>query len=719
MYDDEGGEILQSNDTEIVGHSEENAHYTKDTDNIDDSDDSQSHGGPPPLDSEDDYEYDDSDLGFSPPPMESDGSEGERALSSLQSSPAKSVSSIGRSNENLDNHKEKVSRRESYDSDHGYREGPPPLHSEEENDPSVDPPVENGVRSHSDEEYQENKDELSEEEEQEAPEDNALEDEFEDDEHVDLIQNETRDSNAESADENDSLASDDLPEDEQRILNARSPSEDEQQISPLESSIQSPEPEHTEADESPAHASPTVLSASPEPTQTTQEDNFSESEESEREESSEPLRDDQPEGPPEVVSDPEAPLLLDKPQDVDIQLTPKKNKTSLKEKGNKVEKSALLRSDSSEDEQPLTQERRFNLSDSESETNENVEPVKPVKPVSKTVSRNSDSKPTRTVKNSSSRKEVVTHDVKKKVSSKHAVENKPQKVKEQKTREILNETNEELHIKVSKSTPVAKATEARRKHAPGLAVKDERPKVTKKLLNQQGKHAPGLAVKEETATKIREMKSDDKRTSKDTSMKKQSKETKPKATTTRKDIKHESVVQKKEKNAVGNGEVKKVKQRPKIFKSKYAAVATEDDYEDDEIEDIPEHKPERTRNESRGSHRDIGKLKHESEKKDRHHVVKGNAHEHQTKGHKHERSKHVWLCRDDEIHKLIAQKASLLKEYESGSLAGRNVCELIVHFIIYPLRLSIHLSSYSFVSSCFFVFSFNVCLSTSIFVLCS
>ncbi|XP_022781849.1 dentin sialophosphoprotein-like isoform X2 [Stylophora pistillata] len=46
---------------------------------------------------------------------------------------------------------------------------------------------------------------------------------------------------------------------------------------------------------------------------------------------------------------------------------------------------------------------------------------------------------------------------------------------------------------------------------------------------------------------------------------------------------------------------------------------------------------------------------------------------HKHSGHTHDRSKHVWLCRDDEIHKLIAQKASLLKEYESGSLAGRKV----------------------------------------------
>lgn len=48
---------------------------------------------------------------------------------------------------------------------------------------------------------------------------------------------------------------------------------------------------------------------------------------------------------------------------------------------------------------------------------------------------------------------------------------------------------------------------------------------------------------------------------------------------------------------------------------------------------------------------------------------------HKHSGHSHDRSKHVWLCRDDEIHKLIAQKASLLKEYESGSLAGRKVCK--------------------------------------------
>ena len=48
---------------------------------------------------------------------------------------------------------------------------------------------------------------------------------------------------------------------------------------------------------------------------------------------------------------------------------------------------------------------------------------------------------------------------------------------------------------------------------------------------------------------------------------------------------------------------------------------------------------------------------------------------HRSGGHAHDRGKHVWLCRDDEIHKLIAQKASLLKEYESGSLAGRKVCK--------------------------------------------
>ena len=48
---------------------------------------------------------------------------------------------------------------------------------------------------------------------------------------------------------------------------------------------------------------------------------------------------------------------------------------------------------------------------------------------------------------------------------------------------------------------------------------------------------------------------------------------------------------------------------------------------------------------------------------------------HKHSDHAHDRSKHVWLCRDDEIHKLIAQKASLLKEYESGSLAGRKVCK--------------------------------------------
>ena len=52
-----------------------------------------------------------------------------------------------------------------------------------------------------------------------------------------------------------------------------------------------------------------------------------------------------------------------------------------------------------------------------------------------------------------------------------------------------------------------------------------------------------------------------------------------------------------------------------------------------------------------------------------------NHHKKTTHHQKHDRKKHVWLCRDDEIHKLIAQKASMLKEYESGSLAGTKACK--------------------------------------------
>ncbi|KAK3731424.1 hypothetical protein QZH41_003594 [Actinostola sp. cb2023] len=139
----------------------------------------------------------------------------------------------------------------------------------------------------------------------------------------------------------------------------------------------------------------------------------------------------------------------------------------------------------------------------------------------------------------------------------------------------------------------------------------------------------------------------------------------------RKDVKQDNVVPQKSegRTPVGNGEVKKVKQRPKFSKSKYAAIATEeDDYEDEESEILDEEqKPEKPKAaESRGSHREPGRSRQ---------TAKATAvHEHQVRGHaNHDRSKHVWLCRDDEIHKLIAQKASLLKEYESGSLAGRNV----------------------------------------------
>jgi len=162
FIDDEGGEIVESSDTEIVGHSEENAHYSKEAgDDDSDDDDNESLGGPPPLDSEDDYEYDDSDLAFSPPPpLGSDVSEGERGQSSAHSSPAKSVSSV----EKL-TIKEKLARRESPDSDPGYREGPPPLDSEDENEAAA---VQNGVGSHSDENLDQQNDnenfELSDEE---------------------------------------------------------------------------------------------------------------------------------------------------------------------------------------------------------------------------------------------------------------------------------------------------------------------------------------------------------------------------------------------------------------------------------------------------------------------------------------------------------------------------------------------------------------------------
>ena len=75
------------------------------------------------------------------------------------------------------------------------------------------------------------------------------------------------------------------------------------------------------------------------------------------------------------------------------------------------------------------------------------------------------------------------------------------------------------------------------------------------------------------------------------------------------------------------------------------------------------------------------------------------AHHHHHGESAHDRSQHVWLCRDDEIHKLIAQKASLLKEYESGSLAGRRLCEYCWRHFAPPFCAVPRLRPFSFVLS--------------------
>ena len=113
------------------------------------------------------------------------------------------------------------------------------------------------------------------------------------------------------------------------------------------------------------------------------------------------------------------------------------------------------------------------------------------------------------------------------------------------------------------------------------------------------------------------------------------------------------------------------------------AVGTDDDMcdgeyngNDDEVVARRSHEVQKASSKSRSQDvKKNGEPYHGHPRKEKS-VQRNLAHEKQRKHEhvhhqKHDRKKHVWLCRDDEIHKLIAQKASMLKEYESGSLAGR------------------------------------------------
>ena len=148
-----------------------------------------------------------------------------------------------------------------------------------------------------------------------------------------------------------------------------------------------------------------------------------------------------------------------------------------------------------------------------------------------------------------------------------------------------------------------------------------------------------------------------------------------------------STTHKEKRKANDNAEIKQSKPRRSASKSVASVASHEDDsnYENKRHSDIPVKNTVEGRSKAKGRPTSNGHFSSSQEKllshSGRHdhgakdhdtHKHGGHAHD---RGHTHDRSKHVWLCRDDEIHKLIAQKASLLKEYESGSLAGRKVCK--------------------------------------------
>ena len=138
-----------------------------------------------------------------------------------------------------------------------------------------------------------------------------------------------------------------------------------------------------------------------------------------------------------------------------------------------------------------------------------------------------------------------------------------------------------------------------------------------------------------------------------------------------------SQTHKRVENTVEREEMKQLESKQASVKSVYAESYHEDGYRLGNADNNV--KPTRNKPKSRPKSNGHSSSSYETlsvhAKRHDHGTRNHEVHHHRHSEHVHERGKHVWLCRDDEIHKLIAQKASLLKEYESGSFAGRRLCK--------------------------------------------
>lgn len=135
-----------------------------------------------------------------------------------------------------------------------------------------------------------------------------------------------------------------------------------------------------------------------------------------------------------------------------------------------------------------------------------------------------------------------------------------------------------------------------------------------------------------------------------------------------------SQTHKRVENTVEREERKQLDSKQASVKSVYAETYHEDGYRLGNADNNV--KPTRNKPKSRPKSNGHSSSSHETlsvHAKRHDHGTRNHEVHHRHSDHVHERGKHVWLCRDDEIHKLIAQKASLLKEYESGSFAGRRL----------------------------------------------
>ncbi|XP_032233970.1 uncharacterized protein LOC5509154 isoform X2 [Nematostella vectensis] len=724
----DGDAIEESSDTEIVGYSNENTSYTK----YDSDSDSDVKEGPPPLDSEDDYEYDDSDLCFTPPQVLSDHSQDPVLLS-----PTKSMSSGPESDRELFiRPKDKLARQSSEENDAGFREGPPPLDSDDDKE-QENGITENGIREDEEEEEEEEKEEEGKGEERHEASQHLPNDDDPDEPEETLIH-----------------LDDDTPE---RVLSSEEDlgNSENYQSEPLRTS--SPElltivreirPEPPQEPPPLIIASPVEEASEEEEKKDEEEDMFSGAESSERvvtpefgrpesesddmfSNTEEPLLDDgnsprgrTPEGSSQDVSEDEhlegRPLLdaIKKVPDVSEE---EEDDLHGSHENLLIREHPQPEPSSKQEDSKEGRKDRYDDDDDEDSCGENAglltKETKPNKDIfrkQKTVQNTFRTSKTKSniaelsmaVKSAARAKTTQSQNItknKEEKASEGKGERKKNTSRPSSVTSSLTSSSENLTTKNTKQKSLLlkeSSTQQDRKNSPrGVRDNKKTVKAAKASAPDARKSAPGIAIKADPAKKKSNAALPGKPQKKPENPGKT--RTKPvngrdsRQKTTTEELgkaykrsaenlaakRSNERAQRREERQEGstNGEIRREKGKKGVTKS--VAIGTDEENVDEtksQEEKSPRTQPTAVHTKS---------VRNDNKAKRRSYEDKASAvspqsigvHNHHSKTHpahahgKHERGKHIWLCRDDEIHKLIAQKASLLKEYETGSLAGRKV----------------------------------------------